>query len=359
MSKCILFGDAHIHRHKKSTERLFHCLNVLDWIFQTAIERNIKNIVCLGDLFHDREKIEIITYHETFKLLEKYMRNSDLKFYIVIGNHDMWYANKHDITSVTPLASIKGVTVIDKVDVIDIDGFPVGVFPYTNDPAAEIEKIPHTNDYNVLLGHAAVDGAVWNTMYQTFSEVVIEHDGEMVKMDAGIFKGWNQVFLGHYHGEQRLGPEGNIEYVGSPLQLSFGEAFEKKHIVIYDLKTHEKEYVENTFSPKHYVLRADEIKKYNIEGQFVKVVMDTGAADAIDVQNEIAKLNPASLDFKKIDKKDDDNLVEDAKAIIFNQSEMLEKWIEAVSVDTIQGLDKNYLLSLGKEICGMASAKVG
>jgi len=62
MSKVLLFTDLHIYPHTKSSERLQDCLDVLKWVFETRKEQNINNILFLGDLFHDREKIDIFTY---------------------------------------------------------------------------------------------------------------------------------------------------------------------------------------------------------------------------------------------------------------------------------------------------------
>ena len=58
--KILVFTDLHIHPHKKSSERLEDCLNALTWAFKTAKKRKISNMVFLGDLFHDRQKIDVL-----------------------------------------------------------------------------------------------------------------------------------------------------------------------------------------------------------------------------------------------------------------------------------------------------------
>lgn len=109
-----------------------------------------------------------------------------------------------DICSVKPLASIEGVKVIDKPCYIDNMAF----LPYTENPIADLEQLKDSR--NLLLGHIALNGAILNSVYQTRSEVVVEHDGDMTVVDADTFKDWKKVFLGHYHGAQKVGP--NIEY---------------------------------------------------------------------------------------------------------------------------------------------------
>ena len=72
LNDILLFSDLHCYKHKRSEDRLHHCLEVLEWVFLTAKERNIKDVVFGGDLFQDRSVIDIMTYNLTFKILKKY-----------------------------------------------------------------------------------------------------------------------------------------------------------------------------------------------------------------------------------------------------------------------------------------------
>src|SRR5690606_11013821 len=111
-----------------------------------------------------------------------------------------------------------------------------------------------------------------NTLYGTKSDVIVEYDNDMMPVDSSIFDGWDMTLLGHYHGAQELND--GVEYVGSPLQLSFGEAFQTKHIIVLDLETLEKEYIENTFSPVHLIVTPEDIEheNYELKDNFVRLV---------------------------------------------------------------------------------------
>jgi DNA repair exonuclease SbcCD nuclease subunit len=63
---------------------------------------------------------------------------------------------------------------------------------------------------------------------------------------------FTQVFLGHYHLRQTLLP--NVRYVGSPLQLSFGEAFHEKGWLVVDHDDGSVREVVNTSSPEYHVV---------------------------------------------------------------------------------------------------------
>ena len=355
--RILIFSDLHIHPHKRSTERLEDCLKVLDWVFETAVENKIKNIIFLGDLFHDRQKIDVFTYQKTFEVFEKHLAENNLNVYLLLGNHDLWHYEKLDISSVNPLKNLKGVKVINSPSVEKIqdkeEHFYFGFLPYTHNPIDDIKKIEQEweskvkKQYKILGGHISVDGAVWNVKYNTMSEVTIEHDGDMVRVGPEIFRNWDKVFLGHYHAEQKLNEI--VEYIGSPLQLSFGEAFQDKHIIIFDTEELNCEYIKNNFSPRHFIVKENEIEKYELKGNFVRLeVEDIMSSELSDIRQKLVDQEKvSSLEIKQMPKKED-HIIKDAKAILYKEEEMLEKYVEQTNTDN---LDKEHLIKIGSLIC--------
>lgn len=366
MSEILIFSDIHIHNHKRSSERLEDCLDALKWVFQTAIDREIKEVIFCGDLFHDRQTIDVLIYQRTFNTFEKYLAK-DFGLTLLLGNHDLWHYERWDISSVNPFRAFQNITVIDQpcLSTYEIYGkaYTFAYLPYTHNPVKDLatvnemwEEAKNTcpdDEFmgrKLLFGHVAIDSALWNLKYKTRSEVSVEHDGDMTVVGPEIFEGWDQVFLGHYHAEQVLGDKKNVEYVGSPLELSFGEAFQHKHIIIYDVETGEKEYIRNEFSPKHLIIPEKDLDKYDLEGNFVRLeVEDMTNSDLIDMRNEINKSKAASLEIKPVQKDEEEiELIEDAKSILYQEDEMLEKYVE--ETDTAD-LDESKLLKIGKDIC--------
>lgn len=356
--KILIFSDLHIHPHKRSTDRLDDCIEALDWIFKIAIAKKIKNIVFLGDLFHDRQKIDVLTYQKTFEVFENYLCNNELNLYLLLGNHDLWHYQKMDVSSVNPLRKLPGIKVVNSPCALEIsDGtedFFFGFLPYTHDPIEDLKVVEKDwkskvlkEQLKVLGGHISVDGAVWNIRHNTTSDVTIEHDGDMVRVGPDIFKKWDRVFLGHYHAEQKLNSK--VEYVGSPLQLSFGEAFQKKHVIIFDTNTNESQYIENEFSPKHFIINEEELDKYPLEGNFVRLeVEDIADRQMSEVRQRLVESSKvSSLEIKQLPKKEE-HIIKDAKAILYKEEEMLEKYVEQAN---IEGLDKATLIKIGNSIC--------
>ena len=115
MSKALVFSDLHLHDHKDRVERLPACLEVLEWVFETAAEQDCKYIFFLGDLFHERSKIDVLNYLKTFEVFMKHMLHdgSDREMFLLVGNHDMYHKERWDINSVKPLSAIPRVSIID------------------------------------------------------------------------------------------------------------------------------------------------------------------------------------------------------------------------------------------------------
>lgn len=353
MSKSLIFSDLHLHRHRDNADRLQDCLAVLEWVFATAKAHKCKQIFFLGDLYHERAKIDVLNYLRTF---ECFVNHADdpLELYLLIGNHDMYHKERWDVNSVKPLTAIKNITVIDKPTTLKFGKTNIDFLPHTENPMVELDALKKGRDkksLQILFGHLAVHGAELNKLFGTKADVVVEYDNDMIPVTADIFKDWKMTFLGHYHGAQHLNDQ--VEYVGSPLQLTFGEAFQKKHIIILDLETFEKEYIENDFSPKHFILHAEDLDKYNLENQFVSVsVKDLGGREVVDVKKAlIEKHKVASYDIRPKEKKDKENQdsIEDAKSILLDQDQMLDKYITEKGVPA--GLDFALAKEIGKSLC--------
>ena len=355
MAKALIFSDLHIHAHKDRVDRLQDCIDVLNWIFEEAKKNNCKYIFFLGDLFHERSRIDVKNYIKTFEIFMRHMlhESADCEMYLLVGNHDMYHKERWDINSIKPLTAIPQVHIIDHPQRTIIDDVLIDWMPHTEDPVKELIELKkkHKDKGDILFGHLSVNGALLNLCFGTKADVVVEHDNEMVPVDVSIFGDWKHTFLGHYHGAQKLNDK--VEYVGSPLQLTFGEAFQEKHIIVLDLQTLEKKYIKNNFSPKHLIVTPKDIndENYELNGNFVRLAVNNmSSKDIIDLKREVVKkYNTLSLDAKHTDTKinEDQAVVENAKAIMLNIEDMIERYIEQKG--TPEGFDKKKLITIGKK----------
>lgn len=346
MSKILLFSDLHIHPHKKSLDRLEDCLKVLSWVAETAKKNNIKNVIFGGDFFHDRYKIDIYTYQRTFEVLSKSFK--DLKLWMLLGNHDLWFFEKGTVSSVIPFTAIDAVELIGEPKRIEIEGVYWDFLPFTNnvpDSLRILDALPGKKKY--LIGHVAINNAKMH--HGTYSsDILVEHEGDVVSVDAGLFSGYERVFLGHFHSKQNVNDK--VEYIGSPLQLSFGEAFEKKNIVILDTEDGSRKYIENDFSPRHIISNEEDLKNHKLDGNFVQLVVeDMSSVDLLEIKKRVKDENKV-LDFKvkQVKKKiASQGSEEETEIALYNEDNMISKYVEQAKTD----LDKELLVKIGNKIC--------
>lgn len=343
----LLYSDIHIHPHKRSQKRLEDCLAAFEWVCQTAVDRGITEVLFGGDLFHDRQKIEVYTYQRVFEVFLKWMTKGKFNMWLLLGNHDLWYNEDTSVSSVTPLSALPNVRIISKPERHQIAGCSWDFIPFTHSPLhtlQELKKQPGKPEY--ALGHIAIDGAILHGTQA--ADVQVEHDGDMIRVSPSIFNEYKHTFLGHYHKEQLVNDK--VEYIGSPLELSFGECYQQKHIIVFNGTTGDKEYVVNNFSPKHLVINAEDRDKHDLTGNYVQLkVEDIGATDLIKLKKEMMAGNEmASLEIKKQKKVLDEHVIHDAKAILYKGSEMLARYADQVG---FEGLDREKLLKLGMKIC--------
>jgi DNA repair exonuclease SbcCD nuclease subunit len=349
MAKILLFSDIHVHPHKRKVERLNDCLKALDWVFQQAVSNSVDAVLFGGDLLHERQKIDSYTYTEVFKTLEKY-QNKNFKTYLLLGNHDMWFANNWSVNSIHPFGAINNFETITETKELNILDSTWHFLPYTHNPIDELAKLNSENRKDkYLLGHLSIDGARLNSA-GSIAEVAIEHDGDMVKIDKGIFKEYKHAFFGHYHGEQKIAS--NMEYIGSPLQLSFGEAGETKHIILLDTKTNSRKYIENNFSPKHLYIKEsdlDSFKENELKDCFVVLIQENDITNDIkkNIEEKISNLGVESIQIRQKPKEITEHSISDAKSILQDEGKLIEKYVDQVNPE---GYDKLDLIKIGLEI---------
>ncbi len=354
MARALLFSDLHIHAHKDRVDRLQHGLDVLNWIFKLAEEKDVAYIFFLGDLFHERAKIDVLNYLKTFEVFMKHMieDSANRDMYLLVGNHDMYHKERWDINSVKPLTAIPRVHIVDKPTQLNLGGRKIDWMPHTDNPLKELKYLKEQNGVgDVLLGHCAVHGALLNILYGTKADVIVEYDNDMMPVDSNAFSDWPMTILGHYHGAQNL--PNNVEYIGSPYQLTYGEAFQQKHVILLDLETMEKEYIVNNFSPKHLIITPQDItdQNYDLNGNFIRVaVNDIGSQELIDLKRDIAiNYDVLSFDTKQKEKKieEDTTVIEDVKSSFIDIHQTMKTYVSKRGVP--EKLDEALLLKMGAE----------
>lgn len=222
--KILEIGDLHFGEKGNSEKFNTQVLNFLSWAVEQAHKHNVDAIVQFGDYYHTRHEINTETLTMGIhgaQLLEA----SGIDTYALLGNHDLHYLNRLDVSSLNALRRI--INIIDEPTMIGDD---VYVVPWVNDEFVWQAAVNNHNEAKYLFGHFEFNGFKVNDGYE------MEHG-----LSASELKGYTRVVSGHYHSTQT---KGNVTYLGTPFPITMNEANEQHGIFILDTETDEHTFIE-------------------------------------------------------------------------------------------------------------------
>lgn len=273
--KLILTGDL----HGKDGIYVNILTDYIDYLANYAKKNKIITIVFLGDLLDKANKIRSETFIPIFKKLQE-LKESGFVMYFILGNHDIYTMDKDSLVETfSPFG-----TVIKTEQEFDFDGVKINMCPYTTD---EME-VPTVNaDY--LFTHLPI------------TEFVFDNDMEIKDKNAfhpDFFSNYKKVFTGHYHKRQE---KYNIQYVGSPYQLSFGEAGDtNKGFVVFEPSTGDETFIKYEGAPRYYeidydTLVNDGVEEEDVKNSFVKILIDKKIENFTKVRNSLYKIGAIDI----------------------------------------------------------------
>lgn len=240
---------------------------VLNWLArQVRSNTKIKGVLLLGDLTDEKDNHSSELVNKIVKGLTEISEISPV--YILKGNHDY-------IDETNPffgfLSNLDNIHFITDPKKIKIDGERLTFLPHTRNPY---------KDWNEL-DDAYFNDADYIFLHQTLQGSLSSNGTEMEGMEKSYFEDLDALIIsGDIHVPQKLG---NIEYVGTPYRVRFGDNFEPRVMLVES-----PDKVSNLKYPclkKHTVVikEAGELYKSNIdEGDQVKVRLSLSKADVVD-----------------------------------------------------------------------------
>lgn len=207
-------------------------------------------VVHLGDVFHDRRKIDTLTAQHSreyfFKPLAERLGKEKKKMHIVCGNHDSYFRDVLDTNNLTEFISYQnyGIELTDNWKPFEIHTEPTEVL-FGNKPHLMIPWITKNNrdqvthliartEAQVVFSHLELSGF-------NFSKTQVAVHGD----DPATFSKFDRVFSGHYHYRHT---KGNIIYLGSPTQQTWIDVDTTRGFHVFDTETGELEFIENPFN---------------------------------------------------------------------------------------------------------------
>lgn len=249
--KTLICADLHAGKPEKLTD----CIWALDIMRQYANKHDIKHVIVCGDLFHDRENINIKVLQEVYDALKR-AKNNGQEWYVFPGNHDQFLKNSWDITSLHALGDL--IHVWEGIDNFTIEDQRFWILPFIHYETVYMERLAEINkqadENDILLTHIGVSGATMNVCFQFTNWNIVSFEGTKFK----------RVYVGHFHCQQQVGTK--TWYPGSPIPFKFDEGDVDHGFFIYDTKTNEHEFIKifeickefSDYKPPDYITIIDE-----------------------------------------------------------------------------------------------------
>lgn len=266
-------ADSHLANHREfstlladgTNSRLKVGCDVLKYIIDRAANQVL---VIAGDLFHDRESIDISVLKAASEVIE-YAASKCAYTYLLAGNHDQYLAHGN-IHSLQAFRNFRNVSVIDQpCYVSEIDSV---MMPYMKDYDAwrrEWAKVPIRDITCTAFLHADIIGAEMNGGFMASRGV------DLATLQSAHIP---TIISGHYHKPQTLAP--GIHYVGSPYQLDRAEAGQQKRYMVCDADRCESFPI--TGFPEFTKVRTIEAaRKASDDGNFVDISCSLAEAEKL------------------------------------------------------------------------------
>lgn len=223
--RAVIFSDLHGHLWSEFGQpqrwagqllngRLVDALRVLKAIRQYCEVEGISLVFFLGDLFHRKRLIDVITFNAIADGMRRLASVVDA-LYILPGNHDLVtrsagvFSEQHALRALDVYPRIH---VIDEPTVIDTGVASMGMVPYSSERDTTLYGVESVLEggADALLLHVGIDGATTGAVEFRPRE----------PLELGDLPSDTPTYSGHYHTPQKVG---HVVYVGSPMELVRGE----------------------------------------------------------------------------------------------------------------------------------------
>lgn len=338
MSKVALITDLHLGVHKSSPIFLKSQIDFFKNQFVPYLKANeIDTIFMLGDLFDNRQAINVYVYNEVYKLFDEILR--DFKIHVICGNHDIFYKTTVSVNSLKFLNLFDNVKVYEDVELLNIENRGILMVPWQVDNIEFRNRIANKNIHcDVCMGHLEVVG---------FKMTNDRSDACAAGVPAQVlFENYSLTFSGHFHHRSKKAfGDSVIQYIGNPFHLTRHDIGEDRGFCVLNLEDLTYEFVTNTESLRYVEIQyPNEFTEKDIAGNVVdvNVVYDESYNEDLVQKylNAIEKMNPAFAPNLKIQ-----NNLKTEGEIEFKQQSILELFKEYVqSINTIENKDEIYSL---------------
>lgn len=283
------YGQDKIEDETNLPERLHSIKLALNEVTEYCVENDISTIIFGGDLLHGKSIIYAIAQDIMLEYFIKWGKK--LLFYVIDGNHDLSGKGKDVVSALKSIGTLPGVNWIpfDKTFRIEDD---ILFVPYSYN----VPDIVKENKARILISHFGLTEGVLNSGMSIVSNISMKD----------LENNYNLVLLGHYHKPQEIIRENvSVYYVGSLIQLDWGEKGEEKRFLVVDSETLNVESVPISQYKQHIEIELTNENKEDVfktaqeakdAGHHVKILMKE-KVDVTSIKQEFNIVDKTEVDI--------------------------------------------------------------
>lgn len=321
MYKTLVIGDPHVQ-----VSNLKDSQELMNFIIKTALERKIKVVILLGDLFHTHavKRVEVEDFwSNAFRRFDE----NGIACRVLVGNHDQ-VGSKEKEQEMNALNifnpgphDLSERVIINKPLVLG----KVAYMPYHSDENTFLKACQDLYDSgatDLLVAHQTFTGAQYENGF--FSEEGI---------DPGLVP-QKQILSGHIHKSQQVG---KCFYPGTPKWDTMADVNQEKGIWIFTHSQQTGEYVD-----KEFISTADivtPIISYDIKEGDVLPEVNPSARNYVTLEGKTAWINNIKSKLKNCNIKIKPT---DRTASKTNSSLSIDKYLES-EFEPVAGIEKDEL----------------
>ena len=316
-----------------------------DTFFPTLIKEKIDTVLILGDTFDRRKYVNFFSLKRAKQMFFDPLFHLGIQVHMLAGNHDTYFKNTNDVNSADLLLGEYGINlnVIDHPAEIYVGPHKICMMPWicpeNYDDSMQTLK---DTDAKFCMGHFEIAGFAM-------------HRGMPSEggLDRGIFRKFSHTFSGHYHHKSS---SDDIYYLGNPYELTWQDYNDSRGFHLFDLDTHQLEFIENPNKMFHRISYDDkeqtikeidnmDLKTYTNTYVKVVVINKTNPYLFDKFMNNLYNVNPADItiaeDFTELE--DGEDVVDEAEDTLT----ILNKYVDGITEESI---DNDRLKTLLKEL---------
>ncbi|NDB57979.1 hypothetical protein EB001_05990 [bacterium] len=268
MSKFVVLGDTHFGVRGDSLKfHVYYEKFYSECLFPYMEQHNIKAIYQLGDLFDRRKFINFNTLKECKRYFFDELKLRGIQLITLLGNHDIFWKESLEVNAQSLiLGEYDNITLIDKPTRMHEDNASIDLIPWIcKENEVDVFSFIDNSKSDLCLGHFEIAGF---PMYRGMhAEEGLSHD---------MFAKYERVWSGHYHTRSKAE---NIEYVGTPYEMTWQDAGDPKGFSVFDTETRELTFIQNPFTIHEKIEYNDkdqepiDLTTIDIKDKYIKLVV--------------------------------------------------------------------------------------